>query len=191
MKPINPDLHWYVATYRNRPFVPSIDTAMDLMNRINKVVAGCDCYLPRSRVEKWSSRGHCYTLTEKPAMPPYLFVGFLPLQKDFGFVSHLTDFGKWLGVDGEPCPVPASIVEKILEMETDMKFDDTPQSRAKKAGELDDEFPAGMAVQFIADLESVLADMQGEVLGTNGRDKVHVRFGMMKSWLDRKEVKAA
>jgi hypothetical protein len=190
MKPIDPSLHWYVATYRNRPFVPSIDTAIDLMNRIDRV-AGCDCYLPRSRVEKWSSRGHCYTLTEKPAMPPYLFVGFLPLQKDFGFVSYLTDFGKWLGVDGEPCPVPAEVIQAIQIAETEMAFDNTPASRARKEGELDAAFPIGRAVKLVADLESVLADMQGEVLGTNGRDKIHVRFGMMKSWLDRKEVRAA
>jgi transcription antitermination factor NusG len=189
MKPIDPSLHWYVATYRNRPFVPSIETAMDLVERIRKV--GFDTYLPRAKIQKWSSRGHCYTLVEKPAMDRYFFVGFPPREKHFGMVADISNFGIWLGVDGEPCPVPAEVVAKILEMETDMKFDDTPQSRAKKAGELDDEFPAGMAVSFIADLESVLADMQGEVLGTNGRDKVHVRFGMMKSWLDRKEVRAA
>jgi transcription antitermination factor NusG len=182
MKPINPDLAWYVATFRPRK-------ALDAMHAI--LGAGFDVYLPRARIERWSKRGHCYTLVERPAMTPYLFVGFAPKEKHFGIVHGMDEIGGFLGVDGEPCPVPAEVVAKILEMEVDMKFDDTPQSRAKKAGELDDEFPAGMAVSFIADLESVLADMQGEVLGTNGRDKVHVRFGMMKSWLDRKEVRAA
>jgi transcription antitermination factor NusG len=185
MKSINPDLHWYVCTFRPRK-------ALDAMHAIRK--AGFDVYLPRARIERWSKRGHCYTLEELPALPPYIFVGFVPGESHFDRVRKLereTLIGNFLGVRGTPEELPAEIVEAIHIMETEMKFDDTPQSRAKKAGELDDEFPVGMAVQFIADLESVLADMQGEVLGTNGRDKVHVRFGMMKSWLDRKEVRAA
>jgi hypothetical protein len=185
MKPINPDLHWYVCTFRPRK-------AMDAMHAIRK--AGFDVYLPRARIERWSKRGHCYTVEEKPALESYIFVGFAPGCEDFETVRKLegeTLIGGFLKMGSETFQLDSAIVQGVQIMETEMKFDDTPQSRAKKAGELDDEFPAGMAVQFIADLESVLADMQGEVLGTNGRDKVHVRFGMMKSWLDRKEVRAA
>lgn len=179
---INTDLHWYVATYRPRKW-------LDAMRAIRK--AGFDVYLPRARIERWSKRGHTYVMQERPAMPPYLFVGFKPLEKHFGVVHGMDEIGGFLGVDGEPCPVPADVVNAILIAETEMLFDDTPTSRRRKEGELDAAFPIGAAVKFISDLTSVLADMQGEVLGTNGRDKVHVRFGIMTSWLDRKEVRAA
>jgi transcription antitermination factor NusG len=179
---INPDLSWFVATFRPRK-------SEDAMHAIRK--AGFDVYLPRSRIERWSKRGHCYVMEHRPAMPPYIFVGFAPDARHFGMVRDMEEVGGFLGVNGEPCPVPADVVEAILVMETEMQFDNTPASRRRKEGELDDAFPKGTAVQLVADLESVFADMQGEVLGTNGRDKVHVRFGMMKSWLDRKEVRAA
>jgi transcription antitermination factor NusG len=185
MKSINPDLHWFVATFRSRK-------AMDAMHAIMK--AGFECHLPRSRIERWSRRGHCYVMEERPAMPPYLFVGFAPGCESFERVRKLegeTLVGGFLRVGEDTVRVPAEIVQAVQIMETEMLFDDTPASRRRKELSLDMEFPVGSAVQFIADLESVLADMQGEVLGTNGRDKVHVQFGVLKSWLDRKEVKAA
>jgi hypothetical protein len=185
MKLINPDLAWYVATFRPRK-------ALDAMHAI--LAAGFDVYLPRARIELWSKRRFVYIVEERPAIPPYMFVGFAPGCESFETVRKLegeTLVGNFLKVGEETVRVDAEIVQAVQIMETDMKFDDTPESRRKKAGELDDEFPAGMAVSFIADLESVLADMKGEVLGTNGRDKIHVKFGMMKSWLDRKEVRAA
>jgi hypothetical protein len=185
MKPINPDLHWYVATFRPRK-------AMDAMHAIMK--AGFDVYLPRARIERWSPRKGCYFVEEPHALAPYMFVGFVPGEAHFDKVRKLeggTLVGNFLGVLGAPEQMDVEIVQAIQIMETDMQFDNTPASRRRKELSLDMEFPAGSAVQFVADLQSVLADMQGEVLGTNGRDKIHVRFGMMKSWLDRKEVRAA
>jgi hypothetical protein len=185
MKPIDPSLHWYVATFRPRK-------ALDAMHAIRK--AGFDVYLPRARIERWSKRSGCYFVDEPPALAPYMFVGFAPGCESFETVRKLegeTLVGSFLKVGEETVRVDADIVQAIQIMETDMLFDNTPASRRRKELSLDMEFPAGSAVQFVADLQSVLADMQGEVLGTNGRDKIHVKFGMMKSWLDRKEVRAA
>ena len=153
--------------------------------------AGFDHYLPRARIERWSKRGHVYVTQHKPAMPPYLFVGFDPLNKAFGTVHDLDGVGGFLGVNGEPIPVPAHVVLAILIAETEMVFDDTEASRRKKEGELDDAFPVGSAVKFISDVNALLEGLDGTVLGNNHKDKVHVAFGAIKSWVARSDIKAA
>ena len=186
---IDPARTWYVATYRNRPFRPAIESAMIVMRDIHDL--GMHWYLPRARHERWSSRGHTYTLIERPAMPPYFFVGMERGDRRFGRIRDLDGVGGLVGIDGEPVPVPASAVEAILIAETNLVFDDTRESRRKKQHELDDAFPIGSQVELVRDLDSVLSLLRGEVLGTNGRDRVRVAFGRLTSWVSRDEIRAA
>lgn len=132
-------------------------------------LAGFDHYLPRVREEKKHRRTNVVTVTERPLMPRYLFVGFKQNAKHFGFVRACEGVERLLEVDGTPVPVPAEAVEEIFLAEIDMCFDDTREARIHRKEEANSykqtmamRFPANKRV-FISDPKSAFADLSAIV----------------------------
>lgn len=184
MKPINPDKIWYVV----RANIKCEEKAAT-----NIRLAGFDVYYPRQRVEKKHRRSNLYYTIERPLMLPYLFVGLPPEaeMQHFGFIRACEGVEKLLEVQGKPVPVPGKDVQAIYLAEVDMKFDDTREARKHRGEGLNDEFPSGAKV-FIKEMEHIFKGFFGEVIGTDGKERVHVslaKFGKM--WFDHREIQAA
>jgi hypothetical protein len=191
MKPIDPSLHWYVATYRNRPFTKAIDCARDAMNAIHQL--GVDVYLPRKRQDVRPRRKNLLIETESPLMAPYLFVGLLPDAPRFKAVTDLDEVGNFIrSAKREPIPVPVNLIEAIFLSEVAGKFDTTARAKKARKESLVIEFPLGSAVQLVEDLKNVLDGARGVVAGHDAkRDRLQAEFGALRVWLDRDEVEAA
>lgn len=132
-------------------------------------LAGFDYYLPMMRLEKKHRRTNVVTVVERPLMPRYLFVGFNPKAKHFGFVRACDGVERLLEVDGEPVPVGAETVQEIFLAEIDMCFDDTREARIHRKEEANSykqtmamRFPANKHV-FISDPKSAFADLSAIV----------------------------
>lgn len=132
-------------------------------------LAGFDYYCPYMREEKKHRRTNVVTVTERPLMPRYLFVGFKQNAKHFGFVRACEGVERLLEVDGTPVPVPAKAVEEIFLAEIDMRFDDTKEARVYRKEEertlkltMSKRFPPKRKV-FISDPKSAFADLSAIV----------------------------
>jgi transcriptional antiterminator NusG len=181
---INPDLAWYVATYRPRK---ATEAAYAI------VKAGFDAYLPRKRVERWHRRQRVRIICDVPLMHPYLFVGFAKEARLFKAVQDMDEVGDFLrSATREPIPVSAKLIEAIFLAEINMEFDETTAARKHREESLERMFPLGSAVKLVDDLKAVLDGARGTVAGHDvKRGKVRAEFGALRVWLDRDEVEAA
>lgn len=144
MKPIDTAKTWYVV----RTNVQKEAKAAE-----NIRLRGFDVYFPRQRYEKKHRRTNLYTTFERPLMARYLFVGFHPKAKHFGFVRACDGVERFLEVQGEPIPVEGTDVEAFYMAEADMRFDDTRAARihrreeaATRKATLEMKFAAGRMV---------------------------------------------
>lgn len=154
-------------------------------------LAGFDVYWPRQRYEKWNKRNNTYLEMERSLMPRYLFVGFDPKAKHFGFVRACDGVERLLEVEGEPIPVAPGEVEAIFLAEVDMRFDDTRKARKYREESLDREFPVGSPVYLQKRIGYVVDILHGIVIGSNSRDKLHIALGNLTSWVSREDVNRA
>lgn len=165
MKLVDPSRTWYVV----RSKVRQEDRAAYNIRR-----AGFDVYLPTMREERKPRRSnvhkpHLYTVVERPLMTGYLFVGFASFAKHFGMVRGCDGVLDFLGVQGEPIPIPSSAVVDLQVAEMDMRFDKTRAARIHRGEEertrrdnVKRQFAKGRAVT-ITDAASAFAGIQGAV----------------------------
>ncbi len=174
--------HWYVVR----------STVRGEAKAANEIrLAGFDVYWPRMRCERWNKRRNVYTELERSLLPGYLFVGFQPKATHFGFVRSCEGVARLLEVDGEPVPVPASDIEAIFISEINLEFDDTRRARKHREESLDRDFPLGSLVTVQKRIGFVMEALQGSVIGSNSRDKLHIALGNLTSWVSREDVMAA
>lgn len=126
MKFVDPSRTWYVV----RSKVRQEDRAYLAIKR-----AGFDVYLPIVREERKNRRTKTFSIIEKPLMPGYLFVGFATFAKHFGMVRGCEGVLDFLGVQGEPIPIPSKAVEDLQIAETHHMFDDTREARIARGEE--------------------------------------------------------
>lgn len=181
MKPIDPDKIWYVVH-------TNIKCEAKAAGNIRQ--AGFDVYFPRQRYEKKHRRTNLYTTHERPLMLRYIFVGMPQEAKEqhFGFVRACDGVERFLDYQGKPIRLRGSDVQAIYLAEVDMKFDDTRAARKHRGEGVNDEFPRGAKV-FVKEMEHIFRGFMGEVVGTDGKERVHVslaRFG--KVWFNQLEL---
>lgn len=157
---VNPERTWFVV----RSKVRQEDRAAYNIRR-----AGFDCYLPIARVEKRHRRTNTFSVVERPLMTGYLFVGFASFAKHFGMVRGCDGVLDFLGVQGEPIPIPSSAVVDLQVAEMDMRFDDTRAARIHRGEEertrrdnIKKQFAKGKAVT-ISDAKHPLVDIKAIV----------------------------
>lgn len=126
MKLVDPKKHWYVVR---------TNIKCEYKAASNIRAAGFDVYLPTQRVEKKHRRTNTYSEVERPLMLRYLFVGFYPTAKHFGFVRACEGVERLLESMGEPIPVPGPAVAEIQTAEIDLTFDDTRRARIHRKEE--------------------------------------------------------
>lgn len=102
-------------------------------------------------------------------MTGYLFVGFASFAKHFGMVRGCDGVLDFLGVQGEPIPIPSSAVVDLQVAEMDMRFDDTRAARIHRGEEertrrdnIKKQFAKGKAVT-ISDAKHPLVDIKAIV----------------------------
>jgi len=160
MKLVDPSRTWYVV----RSKVRQEDRAA-----YNIVRAGFDVYLPMMRKERKPRRANTYITVEQPLMPGYLFVGFASFAKHFGMIRACDGVQDFLGVQGEPIPIPSKAVVDMQVAEIDMRFDDTRAARIHRGEEertrrdnIKKQFAVGKSVT-VTDAKHPLADIQAIV----------------------------
>jgi transcription antitermination factor NusG len=184
MKPIDLNKVWYVV----RTNIKCESKASD-----NVRLAGFDVYYPRQRYEKKHRRTNLYTTHERPLMIGYIFVG-MPAeaeQRHFGFIRACEGVERFLDYQGAPIRLRAADVQEIYLAEVDMKFDDTRAARKHRGEGINDEFPRGARI-FVKEMEHIFRGFLGEVVGTDGKERVHVslaKFG--KVWFHQMEIEVA
>jgi transcription antitermination factor NusG len=181
---INPDLHWFVATFRPRK-------ALDAMHAIRK--AGFECYLPLKKRERWHKRARVRIEYDVPLMHPYMFVGFCKGALPFKAVTDLDEVGDFLrSSEREPLKVKTELIEAIFLAEINMEFDETTKAKKYREEAIEREFPIGSAVKLVEDFKKALDGAKGFVASHDPkRGKVKVEFGILSSWVDRGELEAA
>jgi transcription antitermination factor NusG len=174
MKPINPDLHWYVATFRPRKAKKACLAIHEL---------GFGIYLPRERRDVVTR--HVRIEVEMPLIPPYMFVGFRPEAPEFQAVDDLAWVGSFIrNAERRPLRVPSALVEEIYLAETAGEYDKTDRAKKARKEEVEALFPPGAAVKLLDDLRGLLAGFTGIVIESK-RDRRHVEYpGGLRSWID-------
>jgi len=160
MKLVDPSRTWFVV----RSKVRQEDRAYMAIKR-----AGFHVYLPIMREERKHRRTNTYSVIQKPLMPGYLFVGFSTFAKHFGMVRGCEGVMDFLGVQGEPIPIPSKAVEDLQIAETNHMFDDTREARIARGEEertrrdnVRKQFAVGKSVT-VTDKTHFLADIQAVV----------------------------
>lgn len=177
---IDPARTWYVC--RSKP-------GQTFKARTSIHEAGFDAYCPIKRKDR--IKGGIRVEYSVPLMPPYIFVGFLPAARHFGFVRNCDGVSGFLtSAEGFPLFIPAHIIQTILIAEMAMEYDETERAKKAKREEMEHLFPPGSAVRLVDNLNSLLAGFEGIVLESK-RGKRRVEFGGLKSWLDVDKIEAA
>jgi transcription antitermination factor NusG len=176
MKSINPDLHWYVCTFRPRKAGKALRAISDM---------GFGVYLPRERKDRWHKQAGCRIEYEQPLIPPYIFVGFQPSAPEFQAVDDLAWIGGFIrNAERRPLRLPAKKVEEIFLAETAGEYDKTDRAKKARKEAVEELFPAGTAVKLLDDLRGLLAGFAGVVIESK-RDRRHVEYpGGLRSWID-------
>jgi transcription antitermination factor NusG len=176
MKSINPDLHWYVCTFRPRK-AGKAELAIH--------EAGVDVYLPKKRVDVWSRRVGVRIEYDVPLIPPYLFVGFKPGCINFQAVDDLVHVGSFIrNAERQPLKIPSGELEAIFLAEVAGEYDETDRARKARKEEAETLFPPGAAVKLLDDLRGLLAGFEGTVIESK-RDRRYVETtGGLRSWID-------
>lgn len=135
---------------------------------------GFDCYFPRMRREIVHHRTRQKITRRFPLLHGYIFIS-IPDGR-FGVIHGLDGVGSFLGMDGDPFPIPASVIERMMADEADMKFDDTTEARIHRGevaktvrGQLRRQFRKGSTVRVIAGPFSSFA---GKIEGITRQDTV-------------------
>lgn len=175
MKLVDPSRTWYVV----RSKVRQEDRAAYNIQR-----AGFDVYLPTAKYERKNRRTNTYSVIEKPLMTGYLFVGFASFAKHFGMIRACDGVQDFLGVQGEPIPIPSKAVVDMQVAEMDMRFDDTRAARIHRGEEertrrdnVKRQFAKGRAVT-ITDAASALAGITAIVDEVNSSGHIEVLVEM-------------
>lgn len=172
---INPDLAWYVA--RSKP-----GKTFAAATEIRK--AGFDVYCPAKRCDRWHKKAGVRIEYDRPLMPPYVFVGFRLDARHFEWVRACDGVSGFLvSAEGTPLGVPVQIINAIFLAEINMEYDETDRAKKARQESVERMFPPGSAVKLLDDLRGILAGLEGKVIETK-RDRVHVEFGGLKSWID-------
>jgi transcription antitermination factor NusG len=173
---INPDLSWFVATYRPRKAPDAQKAILDL---------GVDVYLPMMRADRWSKNEGCRIEYEAPLIPPYIFVGFKPDGINFQAVDDLVHVGRFIR-DSERRPVKllSPLVEAIFLAERNGEYDESDRAKKARKEETETLFPPGSAVKLLDDLRGLLAGFSGTVIESKrGRRHVETPYGL-RAWID-------
>jgi transcriptional antiterminator NusG len=170
MKPfIDPDRAWFVC----RTNIKCEEKAT-----ANIRAKGFDVYLPRQRIEVRHKRTNTILVKERPLMMRYLFVGLPRVEPPFGFVRSCEGVESILGANGTPVRIPVSIVERIFDDETNLRFDDTREARIARKEEARTrretvamKYRKGLLVRVI---DGPFASFIGEVAAVTSRGAVDI-----------------
>lgn len=129
-------ISWYVVklapgTTRQAPQRIFIDPSRKEESIAERAIrdAGLIAYCPSMRKDVIHHRTKKTITKRYPLMTGYLFAGFEAAHPNFMILGSLREVSSILGVNGKPFQVRHADVQRFMDEEADMQFDDTKAAR--------------------------------------------------------------
>lgn len=143
----------------------------------NMVDAGIGCYLPKMRKDIIHHRTKQLITRSFPLMVGYAFVCFDD-RPNFYALSKVREVHSVLGINGSPKQIATHDIERIMQAQGDMQFDDTQEAKIKRkeigrTARLTAKmrYPKGSAVNITS---GPLSGFSAQVKSVTGRDTIKV-----------------